>query len=221
MLSFCQWLQSTDFFTQLRGYGIIYPTILSLHMVAIAFFGCMILVTDLRLLGVGLRKYPVADLLDRLRAPKWFGFALIVTCGVLLFGSKAEEYYYNVFFRTKMILLALILIHGAIFRAGVYRNGVALDATGLTAQARIAGALSLVLWISLAVCGRGIGYIEPNLFILHASVEPASAEPASAGYARAGHRMDVATKVDVATQVDVAAGAIRPTAPSDILNDIL
>ena len=168
MLSFCQWLQATSFFTDLRGSGIFYPTILSLHMVAIAFFGCMILVTDLRLMGVGLKSYPVGDLLARLRGPKYFGFALIVTCGVLLAGTKAEDYYYNIFFRIKMILLLLILLHGVIFRAGVYRNGAALDAGGLTAQAKLAGGLSLVLWIGMAVCGRGIGYIEPNLFLLHA-----------------------------------------------------
>jgi hypothetical protein len=168
MLSFCQWLQATSFFTEFRGSGIVYPTILSLHMVALAFFACMILVTDLRLLGVGLKSYPVAELLDRLRTAKYVGFAIMVTCGILLFGAKAEEYYYNVFFRWKMVILALILLHGAVFRAGVYRNGVALDASGLTAQAKLAAVLSLILWISIIVCGRGIGYIEPNLFILHA-----------------------------------------------------
>ena len=67
-----------------------------------------------------------------------------------------------------MLLLLLMLIHGAIFRAGVYRNGAALDAKGLTGQAKLAAILSLALWISLVVCGRGIGYIEPNLSSLHA-----------------------------------------------------
>ena len=174
MLSFCLWLQSTALFTELRGSGIVYPTILSLHVLAIAMFGCMILVTDLRLLG-SMRKYPVTDILDKLRRPKQVGLALIVTCGLLLFGSKAEEYYYNSFFRMKMSILVLIAIHGAIFRAGVYRNGAALDAGGLTGQAKLAGALSLVLWFGMVICGRGIGYVEPNLFILHAGVQPASA----------------------------------------------
>ena len=168
MLSFCLWLQSTGMFTDLRSSGIVYPTILSLHMVTLAFFGCMILVTDLRLLGWGLKNYPVAKLIAKLRVPKYVGFVIMVTCGVLLFGSKAEEYYYNIFFRTKMLILALILIHGLVFRAGVYRNGPALDASGITGQAKLAASLSLVLWISMAICGRGIGYVEPNLFRLHA-----------------------------------------------------
>lgn len=182
MLSFCLWLQSTAFFTELRGSAIVYPAILSLHMVALAFFGCMILVTDLRLLGAGLRGYPVADLLDRLRTLKWIGFGVIATCGALLFGAKAEEYYYNIFFRSKMIILALILIHGAVFRRGVYRNGAALDASGLTGNSKLAATLSLTLWVGMAMCGRGIGYIEPPLFI-HALV-PGHAAPAGDVQAR-------------------------------------
>jgi hypothetical protein len=173
MLSFCLWLQSTAFFTELRGSGIVYPTILSLHVVAIAMFGVMILVTDIRLLG-GMRKYPLAEILDKLRTPKRFGLTLIVACGLLLFGAKAEEYYYNSFFRMKMSILLLIAIHGAIFRAGVYRSGAALDSGGLTGQARLAGGLSLALWFGMVICGRGIGYVEPNLFILHAGIRPGS-----------------------------------------------
>jgi hypothetical protein len=172
MLSFCLWLQSTAMFTELRGSALVYPSILALHMVALAFFGGMILVTDLRLLGLGLRNYPVADLLDRLRKPKLVGLALMVAFGVLLFGAKAEEYYYNIFFRAKMMILTLILIHWIVFRAGVYRNGPALDAAGPTGQARLAAISSLALWIGMALCGRGIGYIEPPLFI-HAQTPPA------------------------------------------------
>lgn len=164
---------------RIPGSGIVYPVILSLHVLMIAMFGVMILITDLRLLG-GLRKYSVAELLDKLRMPKRVGFTLIVLCGLMLFGAKAEEYYYNVFFRSKMIILSLILIHAALFRAGVYRNGAALDAGGLTGQAKLAGGLSLVLWFGMVVCGRGIGYIEPNLFILHARVEPGRVTPGTA-----------------------------------------
>ena len=127
-----------------------------------------------------MKNREVAELLDRLRIPKWIGFALIATCGVLLFGAKAEEYYYNIFFRTKMIILALILIHGLLFRASVYRNGAVLDAAGLTGTAKLAAALSLTLWVGMAMCGRGIGYIEPPLFI-HASAPAHASADVQAG----------------------------------------
>ena len=53
--SFLRSLQETDFFSYIRGSEYAYPVILSLHMVALAFFGGMIVVTDLRLLGLGVR----------------------------------------------------------------------------------------------------------------------------------------------------------------------
>ena len=53
LLSFAQWIQFTGFFTALRGSAYVYPIVMSLHMVGIAFFGGMVLMTDLRLLGCG------------------------------------------------------------------------------------------------------------------------------------------------------------------------
>src|ERR1035438_2200831 len=47
-----------------------YPVILSLHMVALALFGGMIVVTDLRLLGLGMRSYSISDTVNGLRVPK-------------------------------------------------------------------------------------------------------------------------------------------------------
>ena len=174
MLAFCQWLQATEFFTALRGSAIAYPVILSLHMIGIAFFGAMILVTDLRLLGVGMRSYPVSDVVDRLRTAKRIGLAVMLVCGVLLFSTKAEEYYYNSFFRAKMILLALVGIHALVFAKSVYGRTADLDRSGITSTAKTAAALSLIIWLGLVVCGRGIGYIEPPLDKIHAFLSPLS-----------------------------------------------
>src|ERR1700683_4487013 len=127
LLSFAQWIQLTTFFTALRGSAYVYPIMLSLHMVALAFFGGMILLTDMRLLGLALTKRPIADVVNQFRVPKRWGLLLMVTLGALLAGSKAEEYYYNAFFRTKLILLALVLVHELVFYRSVYANPAALD----------------------------------------------------------------------------------------------
>jgi hypothetical protein len=37
-------------------------------------------------------------------------------------------------------------------------------------KAKLAAALSLLLWTSIACVGRGIGYIEPPLDKLHAAI---------------------------------------------------
>src|SRR5690349_20227947 len=120
LLMFAQWAQFTAIATAVREQYLPYPVILSLHLSFIALGAGMILVTDLRLLGVAMRNRPVADVIDQLRWPKRVVFLLIITCGLLLASSKAEEYYYNAFFWTKMSLLALIAVHGLYFRRDIF-----------------------------------------------------------------------------------------------------
>lgn len=170
MLAFTQWIQATDFFTYLRGSGYVYPVILSLHMVALAVFGGLILMTDLRLLGIAMRSRPVADVIDQLRMTKRWGLVLMVTLGILLAGCKAEEYYYNIFFRLKLLMLALICIHAITFRRSVYAKAAEMDRSGVVpGNAKLAAGLSLLLWVATACMGRGIGYIDPP-FGIHAQL---------------------------------------------------
>lgn len=173
VLSFAQWVQGTAFFTALRGSAYVYPIVLSTHMIAIALFGGMILLLDVRVLGWAMRKYTVSEMVTQLRPLKRIGFLLLIACGLLMAGCKAEEYYYNAFFRTKMTLLVLVAVHALVFRRGVYRNTAALDAAPrIPAQAKLAASLSLVLWTGLVIAGRGMGYIEPPLDKIHARFFP-------------------------------------------------
>jgi hypothetical protein len=168
LLSLALWIQGTEFFTYLRGSAYAYPVVLSLHMVALALFGGMILMTDMRLLGLAMRHRPVADLIDQLRVPKRYGLLLVAACGLLMLGCKAEEYYYNAFFRAKVALLILIAVHALMFRGSVYNRAAEFDRDGrVPGLAKLAAGLSLLLWISIACMGRGIGYIEPP-FGIHA-----------------------------------------------------
>jgi hypothetical protein len=172
LLSLALWIQATDFFTALRGSAYMYPIVLSIHMVAIAMFGGMILMTDMRLLGWAMRRYPVADVVDQFRVPKRYGFLIAATCGVLMLGCKAEEYYYNAFLRAKLVLLILVAVHALVFRASVYEKAAEFDRTSrIPMEAKVAAALSLILWIGIACMGRGIGYIEPPIGI-HAQLWP-------------------------------------------------
>jgi hypothetical protein len=166
VLSLAQWVQSTDFFTYLRGSSYVYPIILSLHMLAISLFGGMILMTDMRLLGLAMRRHSVSDVVDQLRMPKRIGFLMIATLGILMFCCKAEEYYYNAFFKWKLALLVLAAVHAFIFRDSVYNRAAEFDrAARIPGKAKLAAVLSLILWIGIACMGRGIGYIEPPLGI--------------------------------------------------------
>src|ERR1700720_53710 len=113
-------LQDADLFSFIRNSAYAYPVLLALHMLALAFFGGMILVTDLRLLGLGMRSYSVSDIVNGLRVPKRVGFVLAAACGSLMFGSKAGLYSHNPWFWTKITVLALIGVSYLAFRRGIY-----------------------------------------------------------------------------------------------------
>ena len=171
ILSLCQWAQNTAFFTALRGSWYVYPAIMATHLLGIALFGGMILITDMRLLGLAMRNRSVSDVVDQLRVPKRAGLLIVVTCGILMSGSKAEEYYYNIFFRIKLLLLLCVFLHSMIFRSSVYANPATLDrAAKIPGRAKLAAILSLLLWTGIACAGRAIGYIEPPLERIHAGL---------------------------------------------------
>jgi len=162
IFEFFRWVQSTDFMTYIRESGLTYPIIMSTHLACIAVFGGMIVISDLRLLGVALQDRPIADVINGLRWWKRLGFCIMVAMGIMLGGSKATDYYPNPYFWVKMTFLALVGIHALIFRPGVYNHPETLDASPvIPTRAKAAGVLSLVLWTGVLCMGRMIGYYEP------------------------------------------------------------
>jgi len=163
LLELFQWLQNTDTATALRESAWVYPIVMATHLTGMALFGGMILMTDLRLLGVVMRKSSVSDVVGGLRVWKRVGLVLVATCGILLAWAKAEFYYHNPFFWAKMALLTLVGIHALIFRNRVYNNTAEIDrAPVIPTNAKVAACLSLALWVGLVSAGRLIGYYEPK-----------------------------------------------------------
>ena len=161
LLSICQWIQSIGFMTAIRESAMVYPVIMSTHLSCIAVFGGMILMTDMRLLGLALKKYTVTEVVANLRPWKRVGFVIMITMGLLLGGSEAEKYYHNPFFWTKMTLLTMVGVHALIFRPRVYNRTEEIDKAGvIPTRAKAAAVLSLVIWLGVLTFGRLIGYYE-------------------------------------------------------------
>jgi hypothetical protein len=156
-------IESIGFLTALRESALVYPIIMSTHLACIAVFGGMILMTDLRLLGIAMTDRSVTDVVNQFRFWKRVGFCIMVTMGVLLAASEAVKYSDNPFFWAKMSLLVFVGVHAAIFRPRVYNNTAEIDrAPLLPGRAKLAGALSLLIWLGVLTMGRLIGYYEPK-----------------------------------------------------------
>lgn len=161
ILEIFRWVQWTPFATALRESGLAYPLVMTGHLTGMGLFGGMIAVTDLRLLGWGMKGSSITDVVEQLRPWKRVGFVLVVGCGLSLLAAKAEFYYHNPFYWTKMTLLALVGVHAMVFHRSVYGNTKALDlAPEIPPVAKAAACISLLLWLGLVTFGRLIAYYD-------------------------------------------------------------
>ena len=136
-----------------------YDLIESVHVWALCLFFGLAVMFDLRLLNWTMRTVPVSEVARRLLPWTVVGFVLMVISGALLFSAIPLRSYQNIFFRTKMILLLLAGLNVWIFHSGVYRGVATWDLnTAPPRAARVAGALSIVLWVCIVLSGRMIAY---------------------------------------------------------------
>jgi hypothetical protein len=136
-----------------------YDLIESVHVWTLCLFFGLAVMFDLRLLGWTMRSVPVSEVARRLLPWTVAGFIVMVISGTLLFTAIPLRSYQNIFFRAKMIMLLLAGLNVWIFHSGIYRRVITWDAASMPPRAaRVAGALSLVLWVCIVLSGRMIAY---------------------------------------------------------------
>lgn len=129
------------------------------HVLSLMLFAGTIFLVDLRLLGLAFKRAPVSVISDRVLPLTVFGFVLMVLTGVALFYAKPLLYYHNLWFRLKLVFLALALINILIFHWRVQRNRPEWDtAASPPAAAKASAVVSLVAWIAVITVGRFIAY---------------------------------------------------------------
>jgi len=130
----------------------LFPVIQSIHLIGLTVLVGTIALVDLRLLGIGRRRYTVADLGSALASWTSAGLLTVLVTGPLLFGADIARYLNNPAFLLKMALLALAL-------AGhftLHRSAVRKDATPVPARQKAIAVLSLILWSAIVLAGRAI-----------------------------------------------------------------
>jgi hypothetical protein len=154
------WIQSTEVgmtIAQSRGW---FPALEMIHVTATTFVFGMITVVDLRLLGVLARGSAVRDLYRDVIPLTWAAFVVAATTGILLFTSQAVAYSVNFAFQMKVVVLVLIALNMLAFRWFVYPGIATWDRTAaIPLRARLAGAISLIGWITVVSCARWIAYL--------------------------------------------------------------
>jgi hypothetical protein len=137
----------------------------TVHVLAFSLVVGTIAIVDLRLLGVASQNCAFTEIMRDCLRWTWIAFIVAAIAGFLMFITKASIYFNDLPFRLKMLLLAAAAINMLIFHFGVFR-GVKLWDKGypVPIAAKIAGAISLSLWVGVIVFGRWVGFsIEESL----------------------------------------------------------
>lgn len=151
MLSFFQWLESLGF-----GAGSEYTVafINVTHLLFLVVFIGALLIVDLRLLGSGMRRQPLSDVVRS--AQPWLlgGFAGMVLTGALqVMATPMKAYFSDQFWLKMQLLIVAVLMTFAIRWMAARRDEA-------PAWGKPAGLASILLWSFIAVQGRLIGLLQ-------------------------------------------------------------
>jgi hypothetical protein len=154
-----EWLEGLAWTTAIRESVWGYPMIETAHVASVVAFAGLVIMMDLRLVGVAFTHAPPAQIQRRLFPWQMAGLVPSTATGLLLCGIDPLRYYRNVFFWVKLMLLALAGLNALTFHLRTYRTAGRWDEhPQVTATARLAGAVSLFLWAAVIVSGRLIAY---------------------------------------------------------------
>lgn len=153
LLEFFHWLEYLPLLVEMRSSPWLFPAIATVHLLGLAIIGGAVLVVDLRLLGLGLIRQPVAQLARDAEPLLFIGIAFMLLTGPWLFMCFATKYYYLTAFWVKLVCFVLVLL----FTFTVRRRVVMGSGTAGTVP-KLVAVVSLSLWFTIALGGRLIGF---------------------------------------------------------------
>jgi len=194
---FLDWLGNTPWSVSLLESTYAWAFLESTHVLTLALFVGSAVMMDLRLTGVAFRGVPASSFTGRLLPWTRAGFAVMAVTGVTLFYSAPLRYYYNLFFRVKIVLLVVAGLNVWLFHSRIHRRISEWDDQLRPPRAaRVAGFVSLIVWTGVVFSGRLVAYnwfecdLQPQPavvnFIAGCRLDAESAAPTDDGSATTG-----------------------------------
>jgi hypothetical protein len=155
-------LEASGLGQAMRQWLWLYPSVEIVHIVGIGLLFGSIAVLDLRLLGFS-RTFSVRRLASHVLPWTAASFILIVPSGFMMFTAHASDFIESELFVLKMLLILAAGVNAALFHTITFRTADVWDTEEMRRlppppSARAAGAISLLLWISVIACGRLLAY---------------------------------------------------------------
>ena len=125
------------------------------HIMALGMLIGTLVIVDLRLLGLGMRRQSVSELARYLAPWTLLGVASMIITGVPLFMSEAVKLSRSSPFFYKMIFLCCaVTLHFTLHRKAI--SSITRQDSGL---GKLAASLSLICWLGVALAGRAIAFL--------------------------------------------------------------
>jgi len=137
----------------------LFPTVETVHVLALVLVIGTIARVDLRLLSIMNAKDSVSQVMAGLLPWTWGGFIVAAISGTLMFVSHPTKYLETVPFQIKLVLLALAGLNMLVFHFVALKHVGEWDTGPTPRGAKVAAGTSLFLWLSIVVVGRWIGFV--------------------------------------------------------------
>jgi hypothetical protein len=137
----------------LNGNDWSFPLFEIIHIASFAMSVGTIALVDLRLLGLGMRHRTPAQLVKDTELWTQWGILLALTSGIVLVTTDPASYLRNPAFRFKMACFLAAIV----YNYTVHRMVAASEHSAVAG--RLAGAVSIVLWLSVVFAGIFYAFI--------------------------------------------------------------
>jgi hypothetical protein len=120
-----------------------------------------IVLIDLRVLGLALPSQAQGELVRRLMPWTWWALPCLAASGLVFIVARPARYFFNPVFGFKLAMLAPAVALAWFFqRASARDAGFWEQSRSRRVLARVIAGVSLVLWLSVAMAGRWIAYVD-------------------------------------------------------------
>jgi hypothetical protein len=158
LLPVFEWMESTPVGQTIRQSASLIALLEIVHLIGMTLLLGTLLMVDLSLLGLGIRRAPASRIAHELRGWNVAGLAIMLLSGPLILSSEAVRCYNAPAFWIKMALLGAALI----FHFSIHNQVASQDPPAPRRSAVWTACVSLGLWTSVALAGKAIAIFQAS-----------------------------------------------------------
>lgn len=156
---FCDWLNATSLSTAFQTWTWFVPLVQTVHILCVAAVFVAVLRVGVRLLHAKPDQGDIAHFLEGFMPVIWAAMTVLLISGTLLTITEPSRELLNWVFRTKMILVLLLLAVVLGVRRSARRDPTFGSVGSSRVAARAAAILLMGLGVAIITAGRWIAYV--------------------------------------------------------------